>query len=171
MATARSGARATLLRDGRVLVVGGSPSSSSAELYDPSMGTFSSTGSMSFDRSDHQAVLLQDGRVLVVGGAGITAAEIYDPTTGTFSTTGNLAADRFSFGATLLPNGKVLLAGGLSGGTEVNTTEIFDPATGLFEAGPPMRQVREVGVGMQILLGDGTVLISGGTAATERFRP
>jgi hypothetical protein len=108
----------------------------------------------------------------VVGGPGITAAEIYDPATGTFSTTtGSLAAHRFLFGATLLPNGKVLLAGGLSGAAiAVNTTEIFNPATGVFEAGPAMRQAREVEeVGMQVLLADGTVLISQGT--TERFRP
>jgi hypothetical protein len=54
MATPRQNAFATLLSDGRVLIIGGwncSPSSacrhlSSAELYDPKTGTFSPTGSM-----------------------------------------------------------------------------------------------------------------------------
>jgi len=171
MTTARSGARATLLRDGWVLVVGGS--GTSAELYDPSTGSFSATGSMNFARSGHETVLLRDGRVLVVGGSVslIATAEIYDPATGTFSTTGDLAQDRFNLGATLLPNGKVLVAGGLFSVTPLNTTEIFDPSTGLFEAGPPMLQAREVGPGMLVLLGDGTVLISNAGGSSERFRP
>ncbi len=68
---------ATLLNDGRVLLVGGKRSSSvsfgtglsSAELYDPKTGTFSPAGSMSTERFYHTATLLRDGRVIIVGGA------------------------------------------------------------------------------------------------------
>ena len=68
---------ATLLPDGRVLVVGGltirDPEGyvglASAEVWDPATETFSPTGSLSVARAWHTATALPDGRVLVVGGA------------------------------------------------------------------------------------------------------
>jgi hypothetical protein len=85
---------AVLLQDGKVLVAGGLGQSgflTSAELYDPSSGTWSSTGSMTQGRGFHAAVLLNDGKALVVGGLGFNAAinlaEVYDPTTGKWSPT------------------------------------------------------------------------------------
>ena len=49
----RSGATATPLSDGRVLIAGGS-GDAAAELYDPNTGTFSRTGAMTSVRSGHQ---------------------------------------------------------------------------------------------------------------------
>ncbi|MGI9168209.1 MAG: kelch repeat-containing protein [Pyrinomonadaceae bacterium] len=70
---ARSDFTATLLPNGKVLVVGGySPAPqtilNSAELYDPSTGTWSFTGSLNAPRLAHSATLLQNGKVLVAGG-------------------------------------------------------------------------------------------------------
>ena len=85
---------ATLLQDGRVLILGGrSPKDSvyaSAEIYDPRSGTFSSAGSMGEGRQQHTATLLPDGRVLIAGGYWsdgqkwrvLSSTEMYDPRDG-----------------------------------------------------------------------------------------
>lgn len=68
---ARGNHTATLLPDGKVLVVGGlnrSGAPVSSELYDPSTGTWSFTSNLSTPRYDHTATLLADGKVLIVGG-------------------------------------------------------------------------------------------------------
>jgi hypothetical protein len=64
---------ATLLRDGRVLMVGGNDDSdnalASALLFDPRSGAYSRVaGTLASARLDPAVVELQDGRVLVVGG-------------------------------------------------------------------------------------------------------
>ena len=72
-----------------------------AEIFDPSSGTWSPTGSMVYARSRAGAVTMADGRVLVFGsespGNGIAVdgnaqrtAEIFDPATGKFTLTGPL---------------------------------------------------------------------------------
>jgi hypothetical protein len=130
---------ATLLRNGKVLVVRGK----SAERYDPSAGTFTPTGPMAFVRwSGFTATLLRDGRVLVAGGRNrggdegadpSQTAELYDPSTGTFSpAAGPLVAPRTRHTATLLRDGKVLLAGG-GAAASMSSAELFDPASGRFE--------------------------------------
>ena len=74
MGTARIGASAAALPDGRVLVVGGSPDDlsafASAEIFDPATNSFSSAGigSMGTAREGPGAAPLPDGRVLVAGG-------------------------------------------------------------------------------------------------------
>jgi len=113
---------ATLLVDGRVLVVGGrygptGPLLKSAELFHPSTNTWSPVPDMSRGRIQHAATLLANGKVLVTGGvdaqdARIAAAELYDPVTNTWSSAGSLVHARDSHSATLLPDQTVLVAAG-----------------------------------------------------------
>ena len=72
LGVARDRHTATLLPNGKVLVVGGQegPISilSSAELYDPGTGRWSSTGNLRTARASHTATLLSNGKVLIAGG-------------------------------------------------------------------------------------------------------
>jgi hypothetical protein len=130
MGTARYVHTATLLSIGKVLIAGGGgmrpyyPPLSSAELYDQSTGTFTTTGSIVTGASLLTATLLPNGKVLIAGGNVnaycLARAELYDPATETFTTTGSMATARNQHTATLLPSGKVLIAGG-------NNYQVFGP--------------------------------------------
>jgi hypothetical protein len=78
---------ATLLDNGKVLVVGGFNSSyaTAVELYDPATGNWTYGGALQTPRMDHTVVRLNDGSVLVTAGSGINSyfasAERYNPTT------------------------------------------------------------------------------------------
>jgi hypothetical protein len=180
MLTPREQHTATLLPNGKVLIVGGGTSEyvltaaglSTAELYDPSTATFSATGGMSVPRMSHTATLLPDGRVLITGGyagivnqalAGATAtAELYDPRTGTFTPTGQMSVPRFSHTATLLKSGEVLIAGGneysQTAASNRATAELYDPLTGVFR--PTGNMTTTPGAQhLATLLVDGRVLI------------
>ena len=91
MAAPRDEPSATLLGNGRVLVVGGG--TNSAELYDPSSLKFTATGDMAASRYGQTATLLRDGHVLIVGG-GPQTAELYIPRTGKFRPSGKLSSNR-----------------------------------------------------------------------------
>jgi subtilisin-like proprotein convertase family protein len=151
---------ATLLPNGKVLIVGGYDGEfqATAELYDPTTGVFTPTGSMSTPRVYHTATLLPNGKVLVVGGQSDSvyhnSAELYDPVTGTFTLTGNPAGPRDRDTATLLPNGKVLFVSG-------SFAETYDPATGTFAntTGPPVETRYNH---TATLLPNGKVLLAGG---------
>jgi hypothetical protein len=171
MSTARSALTATVLADGRVLVVGGWDASSavaSAEIYDPATRTFTPTGSMSTARRDAAAVLLADGRVLVIGGYAtgwvpLSSAEVFDPKIGAFARTGNMKAPRGYPAASILGDGRVLVLGGYDAATvAVASAELYDPRTGAFTRTGSMSAAR---VTKATLLADGRVLVAGGLGA------
>jgi hypothetical protein len=134
MATSRSEHTATLLNSGEVLVAGGSNagvSLGSAEIYDVTTGTWSTTGSMSVARAGHSATLLNDGRVLATGGLGgggsLSSSEIFDPATSTWSTTASMINPRDRFPATRLSDGRVLVVGGGYDQSGSCCAELFNP--------------------------------------------
>jgi hypothetical protein len=163
---------ATLLADGKVLIAGGADDNgnqnalTSAELYEPTSGTFSTTGSMITGRySQGTAALLLTGKVLFPGGCGnsgpLTSAELYNPTTGAFSVTGSMTTARCYHTTALLPTGEVLIAGGTTG----SSAELYEPAKGTFTAtGSMLKAGIDFAIPAATLLPDGEVLIPGGGA-------
>ncbi len=174
MTTPRAEHAATLLANGKVLITGGNDNTgtslASAEIYDPVANTFTATThAMNSVRQAHHADLLPNGQVLISGGldtsnTALPSAEIYDPVRDTFTPTGNMNTARGNHSSALLYNGQVLVAGGLTGpGTGLAltaTAELYNPANGTFTPTTNMSIARGHYAG--IVLGDGTVFISGG---------
>lgn len=152
MHTARYSHTATLLSDGRVLVVGGNGGSpggqlASAEIFDPARGTWDAAPDMGVARVEHTATLLPDGRVLVAGGVrGETyssASEIFDARAARWVRTGDMSVARAGHTATVWDDGKVLVAGGLFRYSDpLPTAEIYDPETGSWDEAIAMKAAR-----------------------------
>jgi len=166
---------ATLLNTGKVLVVGWG--NVIAELFDPSAGTFTATGSMVEGRVSHTATLLSSGKVLLTGGIQgappattvLAEAELYDPATGSFSQTlGSLATARQWHTASLLSNGEVLVTGGMvdNSGTATATAELYDPMTEMFTATTGSLTTARA-LQTATVLKNGTVLVVGGENANS----
>ncbi len=142
MSAARRYSRSIVLASNKVLVIGGldqaqSRALASCELYDPTTGLFTFTGSLNFPRQQFSATLLSDGRVLVAGGLtssstvdATATCEIYDPTTGTWTVTGPMPVARFASKQVLLSNNKVLNVGGLVISTAQSACYLFDATAG-----------------------------------------
>ena len=168
MTRPRDSHTATLLTDGSVLVAGGlcnggfTYPDSSAELYDPSTGTWTATGSMNVARVNTAATLLPNGQVLIAGGnstsSGGRSAELYDH--GHWTLTGSMNVYRPNLTATLLPNGDVLVFGGTQ--LASSASEFYTPATGTWTSTGQFG-VAPSRIGHTLtLLGTGRALIAGG---------
>jgi WD40 repeat protein len=176
MSQARQYHTATLLPDGKVLVVGGERGDigvrGTAEIYDPSTDIWTPTEMTNLARTSHTATLLPDGKVLIAGGlngnvdsAPATTAEIYDPSSDTWTLTARMHYPRIAGHATaLLETGKILVAGG---GYQDPTAELYDPDTGVWTLTGSMR-VPGDHLAMTTLP-DGKVLVAGHSTDTAQF--
>jgi hypothetical protein len=192
MRTAREGHTATLLRDGRVLVTGGSDNGihalDSAEIWDPTSGNWSSAGRMTVPRVAQVAVLLGNGQVLIAGGGRgdmpggyivYQNAETYSPEFNQFNPVhARMKSDRVGAAALLLDDGRALIVGGKSGlvitsfgpGTlnlnsmaPLATAEVFDPESNSFAATGNMHAPHYLPRLAKLL--DGNVLVTSGWRA------
>ncbi|MFL5684099.1 MAG: hypothetical protein ACJ77O_13260, partial [Chloroflexota bacterium] len=126
---------AIALRDGRVLVCGGRPSS--CDLFDSTKGTFTATGPLKWSYSDLLVLnQLTNGKVLLVGGGsgasetGMATAQLFDPATATWTAVdAPMTQTKYVRSAHLLPDGTVLVVGSSTtdpGGKP--SAEIYHPA-------------------------------------------
>ena len=145
MTVPRANSTATLLPDGRVLIVGGEQSGPSAELYNPATGTFQASSAS----IGGPLVLLNNGELLDTG-----TAELYDPKTDSTTPTGHLLVNQGIYAATVLGNGKALVLG-------THDAEIYDPVTGSFASAGPYAAALGSLLTTAITLADGRVLVLG----------
>ena len=177
---ATHGTQATLLPDGKVLVMaGGGTIIVPSEIYDPGSGTWTTGGLEPDARASHTATLLPNGKVLVAAGASaepshvlpLSSARLYDPASGNWAATGNLGSARYYHTATLLPNGKVLVAGGLAYDFISQSTfplasaELYDPVLETWTATGNLGSARDRHTAT--LLPNGKVLVAGGDGGGE----
>jgi hypothetical protein len=166
----RQFAAATLLRSGKVLVVGGCTGTlgcASMEIYDPATNAWTPAAALLAARAYyHTSTLLKNGQVPIAGGTAArtgnfpTSAELYDPVQNTFAKTGSMHAARAGHTASLLTSGDVLAAGGFLGRLGTGSAEIYTPSTGLWATTGAMHVSRQGHTAS--VLPSGAVLVAGG---------
>ena len=167
MKSSRQRHQAVLLNSGAVLVAGGHDGKvsggsihNSAEIYNPTSGKWTATGSMAAKRESFRMVLLDNGKVLAFGGkSSLKSAELYDPLSGKWSATGSMASGREGSIAVTLKSGKVLVSGGVHSAA-AKTAELYDPSAGSWSGAASMSLGRRWHSGT--LLSSGLVLVAGG---------
>jgi len=161
LAVARYNHTATLLNDGRVLILGGyglnNERLNSAEIFDPAVNTWRTvTATSAWPRVFHTATLLDDGRVLVIGGGlafggTVDSAEIFDPATETFTPAAS-PGPRQGHAAVLLADGSVLLIDGQGSQRYLPASNVWVGAGWLTQS-RSMPKAGRLGSGQVIALG------------------
>ncbi|MSQ37595.1 MAG: kelch-like protein [Chloroflexi bacterium] len=184
---ARSDHGATVLHDGRLLVVGGHDGPRfirAVEVYDPRSDRWSLVAPLPRGRSQFAIATLPDGRVLVAGGfdePGLPTdtSFLFDPTQNVWREGPLLIVARALGSAVQLPNGDVLLAGGQR--AAAGTAERYDARAGIFVFAGSLAAPRMYA--QAALQEDGSVVLVGGflrpdsgdgfvpTALAERWDP
>jgi hypothetical protein len=195
LATGRSGHTATRLGEdvgAPVLIVGGVAAGgapvATAELFKPLSEELADPKKfappMSIPRHGHTATLMPDGSVLIIGGfdaggAPVPTLELFS-VDGGFTRVGMLPANAglVEFAATTLPDGRILLTGGRTrpDGPPLDTAYIarLDPLGGSVDIVATDHLAVARAGHQALLLCDGTVLVSGGSAdpvPAERYNP
>jgi N-acetylneuraminic acid mutarotase len=178
MNTPRAGHTATLMGDGRVLIVGGFSTGGGynfAEVFNPATETFSIVASPeNRERGLHAAALLPDGSLLVMGGETAQA----EPLAGVYRFRPDLSSERVAdmlFARTLSPavvarDGTVFLFGGeiWPGNVTTEKSEAYTPLRGGFPiAGLPQPRIGHTATRLL----DGRILIAGGETAAGQLIP
>lgn len=130
--TARTSPCASVLKDGRVLLMGGF-------YYVPEYGAADPGMALAVARPGPGNAWpgLADVDPMPIGNA-MATAEVFDPATGEWSMTGPMRYARAGCTATTLSDGRVLVAGSVTGDgvglpdAAASTAEVYDPATGKF---------------------------------------
>lgn len=178
----RVGHTATLLQDGRVLIVGGVTVNNNpaycdyAEIYNPKINKFELAGKLNTTREAHTATLLNDGNVFITGGQiglgmnYLNYTEEYYYKTNEIKLLDNMLYKRTNHTATLLNDGNVLITGGetliknksdpYSNSFPTKIAEIYDTKINNFKLIKKMNRARTGHTAT--LLNNGVVLIIGG---------
>lgn len=144
-ASPQSGHAASLLADGRILLVGGGElledativPSAAVRAYRPNEGAWEEWPGLLEPRWRPALTRLPDGRLLVSGGVGaggalLATCEALDPLSGQSSAVGSLTSATSVTPAVPLANGKALAAWG--------APALFDPASGVWSAAAAFKQ-------------------------------
>jgi hypothetical protein len=171
LAESHLGAEPVRLRDGSVLVCGGSGNGRSCERFDVESGRWHPAPPLAAARVGHTTTALPDGSVLVTGGrtpweadgaapptGSLRSAERRDPRTGQWRAVAPMHAPHDGHVAVLLPDGRVLALGGGPHATEL---EIWSPR---YETWAPVPcPFPGFAPGEAVVLPSGTVLLAGPT--------
>lgn len=166
---------ATTISDGKVLVTGGFDktfiATSSAEIYDPFLNSWTNVKQLPFRRAYHTAVLLNDGRVMLAGGLirngssniSTNSVSFYNPFNDSWENAPSLNQAHTQHTMTLLKDGRVMVAGGETEDPNItftDTVEIWSPVTNTWTIAAHMFHKRRGHTAT--MLNDGRVLVAGG---------
>jgi Galactose oxidase, central domain len=147
-----------------------------AEIFDPTTGSFQATGMEVSPRFAATTTVLPNGDVLVAGGTDgsghvYATAEVYRVASGAFEPTGPMGSYRVYHAASALPDGSVLVTGGFGSttgaavgngtGIVLSTAERFLPQSGAFVPITATMSTSRQNHSSSIQR-DGTVLLCGG---------
>ncbi|HUP70852.1 MAG TPA: kelch repeat-containing protein [Acidimicrobiales bacterium] len=188
---------AAVLADGRVLIVGGTPTGGApTQTYDPDNASWLQSSTPKTPPLWGTLTPLGNGKVLLAGGLGAdrkpTEPEVFDPDRGAWAPAGRLATPRLAQTATVLGDGSVLVVGGAAvadqGGTPgataqfLSSAERYDPAANVWGAAPamsrgrggdtttaPLVPINHLSAITATSLLDGRVLVVGGADSTAEI--
>jgi N-acetylneuraminic acid mutarotase len=164
MAEPRSFAASVLLKDRRVLVIGGFGSNlgrlRDAEVYDSSANRWSDAGDFGSRRQVLVTALLPDGRVFLGGDLNLMAVELYDPSSNTWTRDGNMPVQQANAATVTLRDGRVVLIGGCGGDCPMSMVQAYVPSTSTWSRLASMSAPRSEA--SATVLADGRVLVMGG---------